>query len=81
MKLIVEFALLKDLPAGLNAHPLLLGVARYALPGSNPVCDHRPFVLVRTEDGMAPLPDTRVNAILTPEWFDWPDRVTRPETA
>ena len=81
MKLIVEFALLKDLPAGSNTHPLRLGTARYVVPGSNPVCDQVPFAGVCTEDGMAPLPDTRVNAIVTPEWFDWPDREALPDAA
>ena len=72
---------LKSRYVGVNVQPDLLGVARYVVPGWKPLWLQAPVALLSTDAGMAPVPDTRVKVTVTPEWSDWPESVTDPDTA
>ncbi len=58
-----------------------LGVTLYVLPESNPVWLQLPSASVVTEAGIAPLPDTNANVIVTPAIPTPPLVFTEPDAA
>ena len=56
----------KSRDGGVNVYVPRLGVTRYVVPGTKPVCDQNPMASVCTGAGSAPVPSTRENVTVTP---------------
>jgi hypothetical protein len=74
VKFKLEDAAVKSREVGEKVEPLFVGVTRYVVPLWKPDWLQAPLELLVTADGIVPLPDTRVNVIVTPETSE-PDTV------